>query len=52
MNTQRLITLARAQAKELDKDPEERSDALDDESVAWTLRELAMRIEQLEAKTQ
>lgn len=47
---ERLIAVAKSQAKELGKDPDRRSEDLEDEAIAWTLLELTKRLAQAERK--
>lgn len=52
LTTAQLIAGAKAQAKELCKSPDHRSEDLEDEAIAWTLMELAKRLTKLEVKVQ
>jgi hypothetical protein len=50
ITTERLIAVAKSQAKELKKDYDRRSEDLEDDSIAWTLIELSKRLAQAEKK--
>lgn len=50
ITTERLMAVAKSQAKELKKDPERRSEDLEDEAIAWTLIELSKRLAQAERR--
>lgn len=50
ITTERLMAVAKSQAKELKKDYDRRSEDLEDDSIAWTLLELAKRLAQAEQK--
>lgn len=50
ITTERLIATAKSQAKELRKDPDRRSEDLEDHAIAWTLIEMAKRLDKAEKK--
>lgn len=50
ITTERLIAVAKSQAKELKKGYDRRSEDLEDDSIAWTLLELSKRLAQAERK--
>lgn len=49
IETQKLAATLHNLSKEFMKDPDNRSEDLEDQSIAWTLREAAKRLKSLEA---